>query len=269
MDYVLEQDELVKNLQFFDDNGVGVVPVSATYEVTDVGSGTVVRAATAVPGLAASVDLALLYADNTLVDSAATRERRRVKVVAIYEADNGEGDPRQRTTHFEYEVLRVPPVSWTSREELEDLFGATNVEKWANIENTASADSLVQRRVESACVWATADAIDRLRGRRAGSITIAPRALRLAVTRMAGCQLYEARGIKDTVDDAEGRHRLKYHRDLALQWYRALLAGQIRLEGLADDDITVIPKVVKSATRDCECAESLSCEDADVDWLCS
>jgi hypothetical protein len=143
---------------------------------------------------------------------------------AVVEID---GDGLQTTLRLpvSYEERDQASLPWSSREELDATFGHSNIDMWADIENEENAGH-IRARVMDAIDEATADARDRLTGLvDVSSIRAAPRPLRKAVTRMAGVNLYESRGVKDTADE-EGRHKLLHHKKAADLYFRQIAAGQ-------------------------------------------
>jgi len=122
-----------------------------------------------------------------------------------------------------------PSLAWTSRSEIELMFGRESVSQWADLDSTQDAD-LISERIQWAVDHATDDARTRLTGSpvNLSKLTDAPLKLRLETTRLAGVILYESRGVVDTSDE-EGRHRLKYHQDRANQFFQRVRAGLIRL----------------------------------------
>lgn len=143
------------------------------------------------------------------------------------------------TVEVTFETRDAASLDWTSQREMEMMFGASNVSKWADLDNDEDVTKIAQRIVWAARE-ATEDARSRLRGSPASLITCAPRALRLAVTKLAGVLLYEARGIVDSSDE-EGRHRLSSHRKQADLFFRRVIAGQI---DVSPGDVTSYPRVV-------------------------
>lgn len=135
---------------------------------------------------------------------------------------------------FEYVIAqRVGTEQWTSRLELERMFGATSVAKWADLENLAVAADIIER-IDWACREATEDARLRLKGSPAGLLRNAPRPLRIMTTRLAGVLLYESRGIVDTSSE-KGEHRLSRHEKMADEFFRRVQAGQLRLADESDE----------------------------------
>ena len=100
-DQINEDSTGYLTVTFLDKNGVAAAPVSATYRIHDVLSGTEIRAETAINPVAAQVELTLTPADNTLVSEANSTEPRRVTVVGVYgHADGVKAD-------FVYEVKNL------------------------------------------------------------------------------------------------------------------------------------------------------------------
>lgn len=155
-----------------------------------------------------------------------------------------DGDGLQSTSWLDviFSERGEPSLGWSSREEVEDLFGANNVSKWADKDNDESAVK-IRRRIRRAIEWATADARMRLTdtGVRLSELRDAPLVLRDAVSRMAGVWLYETRGLEDTTDDSDGKHVLMIHKKEAKKFYDGLRSGRYRIDAGA----TRIPIVVK------------------------
>lgn len=145
----------------------------------------------------------------------------------------------------------VQDPQWTSREELERVFGKTSVARWADVDNTGNKEE-VEERIEYAVEWATVDAKSRLAGSPAGTIVDPPINLRHAVTQLAGVQLYTSRGVKDNGDDREGRHRLLQHKRDAEAFFRRINAGTIRLQGttpVTTYPVAVAPQIFDPASQ--------------------
>ena len=116
---------------------------------------------------------------------------------------------------------------WTSRDELEMLFGQSAVFQWADVENTRDP-RYVARKIDWAVRTSTDDARNRLRGSVSGEIDTPGPMLRMMTTALAGVQLYTAKGVKDTSSD-EGRFRLSWARKKADDWFDDVVAGKIEL----------------------------------------
>jgi archaellum component FlaG (FlaF/FlaG flagellin family) len=82
---ITEETTAYLTVTFYDKNGAASAPASATYQVHDVESGTVMKASTAITPIAATVEIELPGATvNALVNQSNQRERRRVTVTATY-----------------------------------------------------------------------------------------------------------------------------------------------------------------------------------------
>ena len=124
-------------------------------------------------------------------------------------------------------IGRTCPSYWTSRDELEMLFGLSAIEQWADVENTR--DPLqIDRKVNWSVRVATSDAKSRLSGSAADDIANPGDMLRAMTTAIAAVWLYTARGVKDTSSD-EGRFRLAWARKKADDWFDQVVAGKIIL----------------------------------------
>jgi hypothetical protein len=70
-------------ITFYDQNGIAAAPNSATYEVHDADTETVMLAETALPA-GASVEVEMTPAVNTIVNDEKTVETRIVTIQALY-----------------------------------------------------------------------------------------------------------------------------------------------------------------------------------------
>lgn len=123
-------------------------------------------------------------------------------------------------------------VFWTSRKELERAYGATNVSRWADTENTAN-EELIRDNIQAAVEDATDEARSLVDNTACGQVVMAPRVLRRNVTRLAAALLYEARGVRDTADD-EGRDRMRSSRDRAYKFLNKVASGKAVIEGCVE-----------------------------------
>lgn len=144
-------------------------------------------------------------------------------------------------------------TDYCARADIENVFGITNAETWADLDNDGDAGKITAR-IASACAWATREINDRLRA----SIYVTPlvedeggalpeTVVDLAAN-LAGVWLYEHRGVKDyNPDTGASVHRLQYQKDAANRVIRMVLAGQRQFK--CTKDATEIPMVVGEATR--------------------
>lgn len=89
MSNVNEESTAYLTVKFYDKVNSLAVPASATWEVHDVESGTVILVSTAILPIANTVELTLTPAINTMVDSTHSEETRRVTVKALFGAGDG------------------------------------------------------------------------------------------------------------------------------------------------------------------------------------
>lgn len=157
---------------------------------------------------------------------------------------SGDGLTAQLRLEAVFSERGAPSLAWTSRSEIEKLFGVTNVSKWADLDNTQDADAIaaqIQWVVDHATDEARVELTDSLYNVQSGAVP--PLSLRLATTRLAGVMLYESRGVVDT-EDEEGRHRLRYHDKKAKEFFSRVKAGIIRIGPAAD---RMVPAAVKDS----------------------
>lgn len=159
---------------------------------------------------------------------------------AVVTIDDGNGLQATLRLAVSFEERDDTSLYWTSRSELDLLFGSDNVDKWADLDNDGDASKITDR-IDWAVREATEDARLRLVGSPvvASRLSCAPRPLRIAVTKLAGVLLYEARGVVDTSDE-EGRHRLTTHRKQAEVFFRNVRAGQL----VVSDHVSAYPRIV-------------------------
>jgi phage gp36-like protein len=124
-------------------------------------------------------------------------------------------------------------TAYCTRTDVELSWGATNVSKWADLDNDADAAKILAR-INSACDGATDVVNDYLRG---GPYTIPfgvpPSQIVTLTAELAGCKLYEPRGTTDLDDTGEQRDRLSAVRNAAINTLRRIRSGAMRLDQLA------------------------------------
>lgn len=165
-----------------------------------------------------------------------------------------DGDSLQATLWFDvvFSARAEPSLGWSSREEIEDLFGSDNVAKWADKDNDAS-EIKIRRRIRRAIEYATSDARMKLTDTsvKLSEMSDPPVVLRDAVSRMAGVWLYETRGVADTADE-EGKHVLTTHKKQAEKFYNGIRSGRYRI----DAGVKRTPIVVKDEDTEDEDTET-------------
>lgn len=122
-------------------------------------------------------------------------------------------------------------MSYCNRSDIEALFGAVNVKKWADLDNT-EVEAPITARVATAIEYAQATIDDRLRGGRY-TIPLAeppPTTVVDTAARLAGFWLYDARGVQD-FNEVTGQpiSRLLGHYKKAIQTLTDIRRGTVRL----------------------------------------
>ena len=85
---------------------------------------------------------------------------------------------------------------YCNRADIELVFGAINISKWADLDNNEDADT-IQARIENACETASAEIEDIFRNRQYSFPLTQSPTLKNLVVRLAGLKLHDARGIID------------------------------------------------------------------------
>lgn len=141
-------------------------------------------------------------------------------------------------------------MSYATRTDVEAIYGANNVERWADIDNDGDED-----HIEARITWALGVAEDKLNNRlkSSGKYDIpfdepVDSELTEMTARFAGVLLYESRGLTDTEND-DGRNVLTGHRKQVDQFVKDVNSGKVRLTGYKGNS-GVGPKVLDSADWD-------------------
>jgi len=123
--------------------------------------------------------------------------------------------------------------AYCTQDDMDLQWGSKNVRKWADLENTREAAG-VQARVAWAIENASAQIDDRMRhGPYAfplelGSGEEYPAALVRMTALLAGCMLYESRGITDAASEQE--HSLRWAEKKVDKWCRDVHARIVKLD---------------------------------------
>jgi len=122
-------------------------------------------------------------------------------------------------------------MDYCTQADIEDLFGAVNVAKWADLDNDIDATKIAARVARGITV-ASAQVDDRLRGGPyALPITGSPTTLVNLAAMLAGVWLYESRGVQDySPDGGYPVHRLRWFSEQADKTIKELRAGTLRLD---------------------------------------
>lgn len=144
---------------------------------------------------------------------------------------------------FDVVAATTGTTAYALRVDVENVYGPTNVAKWADLDNDQEA-AHIQNRIEWACSRATDEINDRLRG---GPYDVPftspfPSAVVDACARLAGCLLYESRGITDADEDGESSNAVAPHRKRVDRWYREVLSGIRTIGGFPD--ATNAPRII-------------------------
>ena len=86
-------------VSFYDEDNVLAVPTSATWEVHDKGTGTVMKIATAMTPIASQYEIELVSSINALVNSSNMEETRVATIKASF------GTDREVNDEYEYDVI--------------------------------------------------------------------------------------------------------------------------------------------------------------------
>jgi len=96
-DVINERSTAIVTLSFKDEDGVNAIPTSGVYRLTDLRSGTTIRNWTALPSLAASVEITLTQSDTRILTSTNDYEERLITVFWKYSTTkHGSDDYRVR-----------------------------------------------------------------------------------------------------------------------------------------------------------------------------
>lgn len=139
--------------------------------------------------------------------------------------------------------------AYCTTDDLEQKWGATNLDKWADLDNDQDAVKMAARKAKAIEV-ASESVNDQLRG---GPYVIpfsdAPATPILIVEvacQLAGVWLYENRGVQDyNTEDGSPVHRLSWHKKDARKKLLQLKAGTVKINATS---YTAIPEKV-SYTR--------------------
>ncbi len=145
------------------------------------------------------------------------------------------------TYGVEYAELTANEMQWSSKRDLDNMFGTTNINTWADLENQGSAQ-VIADRIAWAVEAATEDAKIVLRNSPSNvdALTYVPTPLRVAVTRKAGVMLYESRGVLDVDAEGQSYHRLSRHEKLADKFFQQVTAGRMVLGSAPSEMVPVV-----------------------------
>jgi hypothetical protein len=134
---------------------------------------------------------------------------------------------------FEMPDADSPLSGYCDREDIELIYGASNVAKWADLENNEDSAEITAK-IQWACDTATSRMDDRLRD---GPYAVPfeepyPQQIVEQTARLAGVLLYDARGIVDQGGDGEPIHQLAPHRRMVQAFIMDVLSGRIKFSSV-------------------------------------
>lgn len=143
-------------------------------------------------------------------------------------------------------------MAYCVRTDIETLFGVNNVTSWADLDNDANATKITAR-ITAAIVTAD-DFIDSYLRNGPYALPLAndadtvPVLVRDISVRLAGANLYSARGVTDYNADGDPEDRMQHHRDLAESRLQLIKNRTLNLDVAAKAVQRTVPTVIKEAT---------------------
>lgn len=138
------------------------------------------------------------------------------------------------------------------RADIEILFGVNNVALWADLDNDEDADNITAR-ITAAIVTAD-DFIDSYLRDGPYNLPLAddadavPVLVRDISARLAGTNLYSARGVLDFDSNEDPEDRLQWHRDQAAATLQLIKDRVLNLDVAAKAIQRTVPTVIKATT---------------------
>ncbi len=123
-------------------------------------------------------------------------------------------------------------MPYAERTDVEQIFGASNVSKWADVDNDQNAE-----KIEARIAWAIGLSEEKLNNRlRGGPYTVPfggdaiPAEIVDAAARLAGVLLYDSRGVTDFDPNGKPMHQLSAHRDMVDKFIAEVHANRVTLD---------------------------------------
>lgn len=136
-------------------------------------------------------------------------------------------------------------MSYATREDIENIFGCSNVESWADLENNGDADH-IESRITWALSQSTSDLDDMMdEGPYDFPLTDTPYPASVIhhVALMAALHLYDSRGLRDA---DPGKDIMMPHRKKVAKWVMSVLNGSYRISELTrNTGVVTYPQVVE------------------------
>ena len=129
-------------------------------------------------------------------------------------------------------------MAYSTRSDIEDVFGVDEVSKWADLDNDANATKITNR-IARAIEVADEKVDAALRG---GAIAVPVPGSSVLITNiaaiLAGVWLYDARGVVDfDPETGKAQHRLHFQRAGAMRKLKLIRTGDLDI-GVAQVDLT-------------------------------
>jgi phage gp36-like protein len=142
-------------------------------------------------------------------------------------------------------TLATPVSVYCTRTDIENIYGASNVSKWADIDNEED-ESVISDRID----WAIEASFDEFNDAlRDGKYLVPLSAVPTSVVRysavLAGVWLYDGRGIIDMTDSQQKRyeHKLMYMRKRVECYLQNVRSGRVKLD-LDHEVDRIVPEVI-------------------------
>ncbi|MBL4699642.1 MAG: DUF1320 family protein [Phycisphaeraceae bacterium] len=144
-------------------------------------------------------------------------------------------------------------MPYATRTDIEDIFGIENVQTWGNMEAGDVQDAGVLTAIANRITRAITHADDMINAMLSGSDYEIPlnakpsKSIGLITTasaELAGCWLYEARGLDNKDDEGRPYNRYSAKRKAALQMIKDIADGSIKIDAVAGTTGVNVPFVV-------------------------
>lgn len=141
-----------------------------------------------------------------------------------------------------------PDITYANRIDMENIFGASNILIWADINNDGNAQT-----IDARILWSLILSYSLVNSKLEGGIYRVPLQgsypmIIYAQASIAATKLYESRGLTNT--DAEGNpiHQLANHEKEAFKFLNQIRAGVIRIPGVLQQDVvgSIVPQSIRS-----------------------
>lgn len=135
-------------------------------------------------------------------------------------------------------------MAYATREDMDSIFGCSNITSWADLENNGDADH-IEERITWALNQATSDLNDKMHeGPYEFPLSSSPYPPSVVyhVALLAALHLYDSRGLRDA---DPGKDIMAPHRMKAKKWIHDVLSGQYKISQLTRiTDVVTYPEVV-------------------------